>query len=223
MSRGQQAASFPGAPGRRLMRAFFARPAATVAEDLLGKHLCIGTARVRIVETEAYVGPHDAASHSRTRTRRSAVMFGPPGHAYVYFVYGLHHMLNVVTGPVGSGEAVLLRAAEPVAGIAGRLDGPARLAKALGIHRGHDGMDLCGQGAWFEDGTRPMVERGPRIGVEYAGAWADAPLRFWDAGSRHVSRPADRPVAAGNAGGHPPSTAAGKRAGSAAPSKSPAG
>lgn len=163
-----------------LSRAFFGQPAAAVAEQLLGATLVMGTKKVRITETEAYVGPHDLASHSRAGiTPRTQVMFGPPGYAYVYLVYGIHNMLNVVTGPEGSGEAVLLRAAKPIEGVDVDMSGPGKLAKALGIHRTHNGMDLCGTGAWFEAPPAAVrVERGPRIGVEFAGEWADAPLRF---------------------------------------------
>lgn len=198
-----------------LPRPFFARDAATVARDLLGTTLCVerpgggGTARVRVVETEAYVGPHDAACHARAgRTPRTDVMFGPAGHAYVYLVYGMHDMLNVVTGAEGEGEAVLVRAAEPVSGVPGRTDGPGRLCKALHVTvAGHDGLDLCTRDRlWFEAGRRPeAVSVGPRVGIDYAGDWAEAPLRFWDADSRHVSRtrrsaprsaPAPRPTTA---------------------------
>lgn len=193
-----------------LDRRFFARHAATVARDLLGATLVVhrpgaerraaagtgdgtGTARARVVETEAYVGPHDAASHSRAgRTRRTEVMFGPAGHAYVYLVYGMHDMLNVVTGREGDGEAVLLRAAEPLSGVEGRTDGPARLCRTLGVTVArHDGLDLCDPAAplRFEPGRPPeVVSVGPRVGVDYAGDWAHAPLRFWDADSGLVSR-----------------------------------
>lgn len=176
----------------RLPRTFYARDAATVAADLLGKVLCVRGERVqraRVTETEAYVGPHDLACHaSRGLTPRTATMHGPPGHAYVYLVYGIHDMLNVVTGPTGHGEAVLVRAAEPVEGA--RLDGPGRLTKALGITVARDnGTDLLEGRIWFEDGAAPpRVAVTPRIGIDYAGAWAAAPLRFVDANSPHVSR-----------------------------------
>ena len=132
-----------------LPRSFYAQDAATVARALLGCQLVFrrsaaSECRVRIVETEAYVGPHDLACHAaKGRTARTEVMFGPAGHAYVYLVYGLHELLNVVTGAEGQAEAVLLRAGEPVAGVTGRLDGPGRLTRALGVTRALNGADLC--------------------------------------------------------------------------------
>lgn len=177
-----------------LPRSFYARDAATVARELLGKVLVLragdGTRRrARITETEAYVGPHDRASHSRAGpTRRNAAMFGPPGRAYVYLVYGMHHCLNVVTG-AGEGQAVLLRAAEPLDGWDADLRGPGRLARAFGLTRLHDRADLVKGPLRLEDGPAPaVVEESARIGVDYAGEWAGRPLRFHDASSRHVSR-----------------------------------
>ena len=177
-----------------LPRSFFARDAATVARAMLGVVLCrrMGATvrRARIVETEAYVGPHDLACHaSKGRTPRTAVMFGPPGHAYVYLVYGMHHMLNVVTGPDGSAQAVLLRAAEPLAGLTARLDGPGRLAGALCVTRALCGCDVTRAPLWFEPGVAPeQTVVTARVGVDYAGAWAAAPLRFLDPASACVSR-----------------------------------
>lgn len=170
-----------------LPRRFYARDAATVARDLLGKVLerDVGgiRRRARITETEAYVGTHDLASHSRHgRTARNASMFGRAGHAYVYFVYGMHHCLNVVTGEEGAGEAVLLRAAEPLDGWAARLHGPALLAQAFAVARADDGADLVGAPAGslrVLDGPGPeAVAVTKRVGVAYAGDWAHAPLRF---------------------------------------------
>src|SRR5688572_29107402 len=126
---------------RKLRRPFYDRPAIDVAHDLIGKILvhrlpCDDdegvVARCRIVETEAYVGPHDLACHaSKGRTGRTEVMFGPPGHAYVYLIYGMYRMLNVVTSGVGDAQAVLIRAAEPLRGWDADLSGPGRLARAL--------------------------------------------------------------------------------------------
>lgn len=188
-------------PRRRLPRGlpplFYAREAAVVARDLLGKvlvHEVHGTLRrARIVEAEAYVGPHDLAAHSaKGRTARNAAMWGPPGRAYVYFVYGMHWMLNVVTGPrtvAKRGQAVLLRAAEPLDGWNADLSGPARLAKAFGITRAHDHGDLCRGPLRIVDGPAPAaIVADRRIGVDYAGDWAHAELRFLDAESLHVSR-----------------------------------
>jgi DNA-3-methyladenine glycosylase len=170
-----------------LPRTFYARDAATVARDLLGKMLerDVGGKRRRacITETEAYVGSHDLASHSRHgKTARNATMFGPPGHAYVYFVYGMHHCLNAVTGPADVGEAVLLRAAQPLDGWETRLHGPALLAKGFAVTRADDGADLvrgrAGSLRILDGPTPSAVKTTPRIGVAYAGDWAHRPLRF---------------------------------------------
>ncbi|HLL89799.1 MAG TPA: DNA-3-methyladenine glycosylase, partial [Tepidisphaeraceae bacterium] len=126
-----------------LPRTFYDRAAADLAPALLGMTLChrVGDRllRARVVETEAYVGEHDLASHaSKGRTGRTDVMFGPPGHAYVYLVYGMHDMLNVVCGPAGDAQAVLVRAAEPLDGWDVNLSGPGRLARAMQITRAAD-------------------------------------------------------------------------------------
>ncbi len=166
---------------------WFARDAAEVAPDLLGRHLVMGQRgqrlRVRITETEAYVGEHDLACHAaKGRTARTEVMYGPPGRTYVYFVYGMHHLLNIVCSHKGDPQAVLIRGAVGQSpSLEGtRLDGPARLTKALGIttHE-HNDLDTQSGPIRFEAGepVRP-AEIGPRIGVDYAGAWAAAPLRF---------------------------------------------
>ena len=185
----------PARPTAALPRAFYARPAEVVAPALLGQVLVHRTEghvrRARIVETEAYVGAHDLASHaSRGRTTRTDVMFGPPGHAYVYLIYGMHHMLNVVVGEEGDPQAVLVRAAEPLAGLEARLDGPGRLARALGLTLADNRTDLLGPHLWLEAGSPPAhVVTTARVGVDYAGDWTAAPLRFYDAASPHVSRP----------------------------------
>ena len=162
-----------------------------------------GRSIARIVETEAYAGPDDRASHARAgRTARTAPMFGPPGHAYVYLVYGLHHCLNVVSGRDGDAGAVLLRALEPVAGVgpharrrgpvaapdARLAAGPARLCQALAVDRALDGHDLtAGRDLWLAAPAGPGPGRsrrravvvGPRVGVAYAGPeWAARPWRF---------------------------------------------
>ena len=189
-----------------LPRAFYARDAETVARDLLGKILVRRVdedawdeertvRRARITETEAYVGEHDLASHSsKGRTARNEAMFGPPGRAYVYLVYGMHHCLNVVTGRSGEGQAVLLRAGEPLDGWEADLRGPGRLARAFGLTRSHDKTDLVRGGLRVQDAPPPArVEATPRIGIGYAREWVVAPLRFHDASSPHVSK---RPAAA---------------------------
>ena len=169
--------------GRQVLRAdFFCRPAAVVARELLGMALVRkrdgGTTSSILAETEAYEGPHDLASHSsRGRTRRTEVMFGPPGRFYVYFVYGLHWMLNVTAGEPGDAAAVLIRGLEDVRG-------PARLTAALDIDGSFNGLEATKQnGLWFEHrghmAASRQVLRSARIGVEYAGPkWARKKLRF---------------------------------------------
>jgi DNA-3-methyladenine glycosylase len=167
-----------------------------VARDLLGKVLCRRLAdgtvvRARIVETEAYRGVDDAASHAYGGpTPRSAIMFGPPGYAYVYLIYGMWCCLNVVTGDDGVASAVLVRAAH-VPGDARAAAGPGRLCRALAISRADNGADLArGRALWLaDDGFMPAtVSTGPRIGVDYAGAWARKPWRFWVTQDAAVSR-----------------------------------
>src|SRR5438105_4792106 len=148
----------------------------------------------RIVETEAYLGPRDLAAHSsRGRTARTEVMYGPPGHAYVYFIYGFWNCLNVVTGAVGVPHAVLLRALEPLEGVTGRTCGPGLLCRALHIDRRLNGVDLAGEVLWLArapaGAPRARIARTPRIGVDYAGEWARRPWRFLDRASAYVSPP----------------------------------
>ena len=192
-------------PPERLGRAFFARPTVDVARELLGCWLVHetdgGRLAGRIVETEAYVDLDDLASHaSKGRTARTEVMFGPPGHAYVYLIYGLHHCFNVVARAEERAGAVLVRALEPGAGVAERTDGPGRLCKALGIDRRHNLVDLTVPTSclWLErrpaDTAAEQIETSPRIGVAYAGEWAVRPWRFYLAASPWVSaRPKRRP------------------------------
>jgi DNA-3-methyladenine glycosylase len=183
--------------GARLPRDFFERDTRTVARALLGKVLVHQDGRVRrsarIVETEAYHGPRDRASHARFGpTPRVAPMFGPPGRTYVYRVYGLHHCVNLVTGPEGFPAAVLIRAAEPLRGCLHDTRGPGNLCRALGIRSDrHSGLDLADGPIWVEDGPPPPggIARTPRIGVGYAGEWARRPWRFVVAGSRFATGP----------------------------------
>lgn len=183
-----------------LPRAFYARPTETVARALVGKVLVRrragGEQRARIVEVEAYLGERDAASHARRGpTPRAAIMFGPPGHLYVYLVYGMHHCMNFVTEVDGKAGAVLIRAAEPLASpelpdIAFPLRGPGKLCAGLGVTRAENGLDLTTPGALFvaDDGTPgPRLARSSRIGVDYSGAWAARLLRFYVARNPHVS------------------------------------
>ena len=200
--------------GEKLPRAFFARSTLTVARELIGMHLVHDDGeRVRvgrIVETEAYLGPRDLAAHSaRGRTARTEVMFGRAGHAYVYFIYGFWNCLNVVTAAPGVPHAVLVRALEPLAGITERTWGPGLLCRAMHIDRRLNGVDLAGHVLWLERArarAAPLrVARSPRIGVDYAGAWAQRPWRFFDRASAYVSTAPARgrpgasaaPVAAG--------------------------
>jgi len=180
-----------------LPRNFYQRPATEVAPDLLGKLMVhrteLGLRIGRIVEVEAYLGRQDLAAHSsKGVTTRTQAMFGEAGHAYVYLIYGMHHCMNVVTGPLGSGAAVLLRALEPVQGLSVNTSGPGRLAKAMGVDKRHYGADLCQPDSPLylaDDGHEPIaVLTSARIGVHYAGAWADKPLRYYIGGSNWVSR-----------------------------------
>ncbi|HYM41863.1 MAG TPA: DNA-3-methyladenine glycosylase [Steroidobacteraceae bacterium] len=183
-------------------RAFFNRTAVQVARDLIGLHLvhddgtCVR--RGRIVETEAYQGPADRAAHSsRGRTRRTEVMFGPAGFAYVYLIYGFWNCLNVVTAKEGVPHAVLLRALEPLAGVTDKTWGPGLLCRAMHIDRRMNGIDLRGDELWIERPRRaPRVAlgRSARIGVAYAGDWARRPWRFFDRASCYVSTSRRRPT-----------------------------
>jgi DNA-3-methyladenine glycosylase len=186
----------PGASLQRLGAAFFRRPAIELAENLLGTILVRryrGKAlRARIVETEAYVGPHDLACHAaRGRTKRTEVMFGPGGHAYVFLIYGMHEMFNIVSGERDDPQAVLVRAAEPLDGWEADLAGPGKLARALRITRKLNGRDLTGDPLFFlsDPDYQPAIVQTTRIGVDYAGAWKDAPLRFLDVSSAAISKP----------------------------------
>ena len=191
---------------RKISRDFYARDTLTVARELIGLYLvhANGDRRLkgRIVETEAYQGPEDLAAHSsRGRTPRTEVMFGPPGHAYVYFIYGFWNCLNVVTQAQGVPHAVLLRALEPVAGVVDKTWGPGLLCRAMHIDRRLNGEDLCGKVLWLErpaaQSRPPRIARSQRIGVDYAGKWARRPWRFYDRDSRYVSTVSAR-LRAGN-------------------------
>jgi DNA-3-methyladenine glycosylase len=187
-------------PRSILPRSFYVRPAIEVARALLGKILVHGGVSARIVETEAYLGLVDEAAHSwRGRTPRTEVMFGPPGHAYVYLIYGIHDCLNIVAEPEGSPGCVLIRAVEPVSGIAamrrrrmvegieGLTNGPGKLTRALGITLRHNGADLTrGPVTVREPDREQTFEIGvsPRIGITKSVDW---PLRFFIAENRFVS------------------------------------
>ncbi len=182
---------------RKLPRSFYDRDTLTVARELLGKHLVhvrAGVTRIgRIVEVEAYLGPHDLAAHSsKGLTERTKVMFGPPGHAYVYLIYGMHHCMNVVTERAGHGAAVLLRALEPVKNLEGRTQGPGLLCRAMQIDRSLNAYDLLSDDFFIATPSkveRHMVVKRPRIGVDYARHWAKRHLRFYIQDNPFVSRP----------------------------------
>jgi DNA-3-methyladenine glycosylase len=182
-----------------LARSFYARATMLVARDLLGKvlvHTLDGQRYAgRIVETEGYVGPDDAASHARSGQKgRAALMWGPAGVAYVYLIYGMHHCFNAVTETEGYPGAVLVRAVEPLAAASEhKANGPALVCRALRIDRSCSGLDLttCDSGLAIEEAPAvpdTEVRMGRRIGVDYAGAWAAHPWRVWLADSPAVSR-----------------------------------
>ena len=167
----------------KIKRDFYLRPVLKVARDLIGKDLVHRYRnkiyRGSIIEAEAYDGFDDLACHaSRGMTERNKVMFILGGHAYVYLIYGIHHCLNLVTGPEGYPAAVLIRALDyPGA------DGPGKLCREFRITKQrHNGLDLIKSVLWIEDrGVRPKVASGKRIGVDYAGQSADLPWRFFSA------------------------------------------
>ena len=201
----------PHPPRRRPPRSFFRRDPAWVAREILGHRLVSGVGGTRtagiIVETEAYLGITDKAAHTYggRRTRRNRTMWGAAGHAYVYFVYGMHHCINVVAGETGDPVAVLIRALEPDAGIDTMFErrrrarratdlcsGPAKLCQALGIDLGLDGEDLTSSNllSIASPSRRPpraTIVAAPRVGIAYAEEWQNEPLRFFVAGNPHVS------------------------------------
>jgi DNA-3-methyladenine glycosylase len=177
----------PSSRLKKLGHRFFRREAIEVSQKLIGKILVRKRDgkeyRARIVETEAYVGAHDLACHaSKGRTRRTEIMFGPGGYAYVYFIYGMYDMLNFVTGKTNDPQAVLIRGALPLDGWQADLSGPGRLTRAMHITRADNGRDLTGDQLFVLDDRRyrPRVECTKRIGVDYAKEWKDALLRFVD-------------------------------------------
>ena len=198
-------------PVSKLPREFYTRGnVVTVARDLLGKLLVVPAARGKrvsgkIVEVEAYRGPHDRAAHSYggRRTKRTETMYGIGGTTYVFFVYGMYYQFNVVTGAAETPHAVLIRAVEPLEGIElmrkrrhGQPDhnltnGPGKLCIALGIDRRLNAADLLGKTVWLEEGekvSRSRIAAGSRIGIDYAEEWKDKPWRFWIRDNASVSR-----------------------------------
>ena len=192
----------------KLDRSFYDRPALNVASDLLGKVL-VRRLKGRsfagvIVETEAYAGPHDLACHaSKGKTPRTSIMFGPPGYAYVYMIYGMYFCLNVVTESEGYPAAVLIRALDPLENVERmrqlRNDpkrdvdissGPGKLCMAMSINKKLNGVDLTGKIVWIEDRklNPGPIQTSPRVGVGYAGEYKDKPWRYFISGNPHVSR-----------------------------------
>lgn len=196
-----------------LKREFYERDTLTVAKELLGKLLVHeteeGTTVGKIVETEAYVGPEDKASHSynNRRTERTEVQFGPKGHAYIYQIYGMYFCFDATSGRlVGKPEAILVRALEPIGGlevmmrqrgvsdgeIANLTNGPSRLCMAMGISRKQNGVDLCVSPLRIEAGVtidEKQIIQTTRVNVDYADEWKRLPWRFFIRNSRFVSRP----------------------------------
>ncbi len=193
----------------KLDREFYIRPGLVVAKELIGKQLvhntAEGTTKGIIVETEAYIGPGDAAAHSYKgrRTQRTAIMYGSGGYAYVYTIYGLHYCMNVVANREECPEAILIRALQPTAGLdimrnrrATHKDielckGPGRLCSAMGITMGDYGKDLCADTLYIEtqDNISIEVVTTKRINIDYSGEAADYPWRFICRGSRYLSVP----------------------------------
>jgi DNA-3-methyladenine glycosylase len=176
---------------------FYLADPVEMAEKLLGSLLVhrLGPDDVRvarIVETEAYRGTDDKACHAfKGRTERTAPMFGPPGHAYVYLIYGMYDMFNIVTWPEGEAAAVLIRGVEPVSGIEGRTDGPGRLTRAMAITRDDNKRCLQGPTLFVAPGIDvppELIGSSPRIGVGYAGEWAQKPWRFFVRDNLFVSK-----------------------------------
>jgi len=193
-----------------LRQSFYGRSSIAVAQDLLGcflmRRMDGRTVKCKIVETEAYEGWRDKASHaSRGKTPANAAMFGPPGQIYVYFTYGLHHMLNIVTGKTGYPSAVLIRAIEPIDSaikifqnskfkIQNFFSGPARLTKTLKIDKSFNGKTIIGKpgGLWIEkepQAPRRRISRAARIGIPYAEEYREKKWRFYIKDSPFVSKP----------------------------------
>lgn len=181
---------------KKLTRSFYDRDTVTVAKELLGKylvHVSDGIERVgKIVEVEAYLGPLDLAAHSsKGITKRTKVMFGPPGHAYVYLIYGMYNCINVVTEAEGSGTAVLLRAIEPIKNIIGRTQGPGLLCKAMHIDKSLNAHDLLSETLYVAAEAEEIpfkIVKSARVGVDYAAHWAKRLLRFYIKDNSFVSK-----------------------------------
>ncbi|MCD6039059.1 MAG: 3-methyladenine glycosylase [Gammaproteobacteria bacterium] len=177
---------------KKLSREFYDRDTVIVAKELLGKYLIHEDRIGKIVEVEAYVGTHDLASHSaKGLTKRTQIMFGSAGYAYVYMIYGLYYCMNIVTEGEGQASAVLIRAIEPIKNIHDRTQGPGLVCKAMHINKSLNGHDLCSDYFYLADAQQSeefIILEKPRIGVPYAGEWANKLLRFYIQGNAFVSR-----------------------------------
>lgn len=181
---------------KKLPRRFYDRDTIIVAKELLGKylvHIHNGKKQIgKIVEVEAYLGPHDLAAHSaKGLTNRTQVMFGPPGHSYVYLIYGMYHCMNVVTEKEGHASAVLLRALEPIENIDTKTQGPGLLCKAMHIDKQLHGHDLLSNDFYIAESTSTekfTIVKRSRIGVDYAKHWANRLLRFYIKDNKFVSK-----------------------------------
>jgi DNA-3-methyladenine glycosylase len=181
---------------KKLPRRFYNRNTIIVAKELLGKYLIHQSNGIKqigkIVEVEAYLGAHDLASHTaKGLTARTRIMFGPPGYAYVYLIYGMYYCMNVVTEGEGQGSAILLRALEPIKNISTKTTGPGLLCKAMNINKMHNGQDLCGPKLYIASNTASApfkIAKTPRIGVDYAKHWAKRHLRFYIKDNPFVSK-----------------------------------
>lgn len=186
-----------GSVMQKLPRAFYDRDTTLVAKELLGKnlvHISHGIERIgKIVEVEAYLGAHDLAAHSaKGLTNRTKIMFGPPGFAYVYMIYGMYFCMNVVTECEGHPSAVLVRAVQPIKNIMTSTKGPGLLCKAFEIDKRLNGHDLLSENFYITSQTEPQhfsIVTRPRIGVSYAKHWAKRLLRFYIKGNAFISKP----------------------------------
>jgi DNA-3-methyladenine glycosylase len=204
--RASRSACVPLEDAPPLPRAFYARQVLVVARACIGQVLVHrtpdGITAGRIVETEAYRGPEDLAAHSAggRRTARTEVMFGTAGHAYMFLLYGMHWAFNIVAASEGEPHAVLVRAVEPVVGLelmsrrrgvarerVELTNGPGKLCQALALDGRLYGADLCGSELYLVAGAAGRIGRSARINVDYAGAWAERPWRFYERGNRYVS------------------------------------
>lgn len=181
---------------QKLPRSFYNRDTITVAKELLGKYIIHKSNNIKrigkIVEVEAYLGEHDLAAHSsKGITKRTEVMFGPPGYVYVYLIYGMYYCMNIVTEGEGQGSAILLRAIEPIQNIEGRTQGPGLLCKSLHINKQHNKHDLLSNDLYIAASIKSdpfTIAKSSRIGVSYAKHWAKRLLRFYIKGNAFVSK-----------------------------------